>query len=122
MTAVESGFDRLATITESGVYRIQDKCKIYPFRIQYYCECRDSDFEEKMHNVLLVYKHLQMQFDKEGNIIFFASINYMISTEGKPVSTSFLTVTESRDRSRPYCPTQWRSRVVLGYKKLAALV
>ena len=32
-TAVDAGFDRLATITESGVYRILDKCKIKPFRI-----------------------------------------------------------------------------------------
>ena len=27
-TAVDAGFDRLATITESGVYRILDKCRI----------------------------------------------------------------------------------------------
>lgn len=63
-TAAEEGFDRLSTITESGVYRILDKCKIKPFRIQYYCERRDPDFGEKMHNVLLVYKQLEMQFDE----------------------------------------------------------
>lgn len=32
-TAAETGFDRLATISESGVYRILDKSKVKPFRI-----------------------------------------------------------------------------------------
>lgn len=31
-----------------------------PFKIQYYCEKRDSDFETKMHEVLLVYKQIEM--------------------------------------------------------------
>ena len=52
--AKEAGFDRLSTITESGVYKILNKANIKPFRIQYYCERRDPDFDDKMHNVLLV--------------------------------------------------------------------
>lgn len=38
---------------------------IKPFKIKYYCEKRDSDFESKMHEVLLVYK----QFDENGILI-----------------------------------------------------
>ena len=68
-TASKAGFDRLVTITESGVYRILKKSKIKPFRIQYYCERRDPDFDDKMHNVLLVYKQLSIQFDAEGNLL-----------------------------------------------------
>ena len=68
-TAAGEGFDRLSTITESGVYRILDKSKIKPFRIQYYCERRGPDFDKKMHNVLLVYKRLEIQFDEDNGTI-----------------------------------------------------
>ena len=40
-----------------------------PFKIKYYCEKRDPDFESKMHEVLLVYKQIEMQFDENGDLI-----------------------------------------------------
>ena len=85
-TAEEQGFDRLATITESGVYRILNKSKIKPFRIQYYCERRDPDFDEKMHNVLQVYKQLEMQFDEDGNLLPYHEdeMVHVISYDEKP--------------------------------------
>lgn len=85
-TAAAEGFDRLSTITESGVYRILDKSKIKPFRIQYYCERRDPDFDEKMHNVLLVYKQLEIQFDEDGNLLPFDEdeVVHVISYDEKP--------------------------------------
>ena len=46
-----------------------DAAEIKPFRIQYYCEKRDPDFEAKMHEVLLVYKQIEMQFDENGKLI-----------------------------------------------------
>lgn len=39
--------------------------------IKYYCENRDSDFDRKMHNVLLVHKQLSLQFDEKGQLIPF---------------------------------------------------
>ena len=42
---------------------------IKPFKIRYYCEKRDPDFESKMHEVLLVYKQIEMQFDENGTLI-----------------------------------------------------
>lgn len=85
-TAAKEGFERLATITESGIYRILDKSKIKPFRIQYYCERRDPDFDEKMHNVLLVYKQLEIQFDDEGNLLPFDEneVVHVLSYDEKP--------------------------------------
>ena len=85
-TAADEGFDRLSTITESGVYRILKKSKIKPFRIQYYCERRDPDFDEKMHNVLLVYKQLEMQFDEDGNLLPFDEDEavHVVSYDEKP--------------------------------------
>ena len=85
-TAAKEGFERLATITESGIYRILDKSKIKPFRIQYYCERRDPDFDEKMHNVLLVYKQLEIQFDDKGNLLPFDEneVVHVVSYDEKP--------------------------------------
>ena len=84
--AKEAGFDRLSTITESGVYKILDKANIKPFRIQYYCERRDPDFDDKMHNVLLVYKQLTFQFDENGNFIPFedGETTHVLSYDEKP--------------------------------------
>ena len=42
---------------------------IKPFKIKYYCEKWDPDFESKMHEVLLVYKQIEMQFDENGTLI-----------------------------------------------------
>ena len=85
-TAAEAGFERLATISESGVYRILDKSKIKPFRIQYYCERRDPDFDDKMHNVLLVYKQLSIQFDADGNLLPYGDdeVVHVVSYDEKP--------------------------------------
>ena len=85
-TAEKEGYERLATITESGVYRILDKSKIKPFRIQYYCERRDPGFDEKMHNVLLVYKQLEIQFDEAGNLLPFGEdeVVHVVSYDEKP--------------------------------------
>ena len=85
-TAAAEGFKRLATITESGVYRILEKSRIKPFRIQYYCERRDPDFDEKMHNVLLVYKQLEIQFDEDGNLLPFDEneVVHVVSYDEKP--------------------------------------
>lgn len=84
--AKEAGFDRLSTITESGVYRILQKADIKPFRIQCYCEKRDPDFDDKMHNVLLVYKQLSLQFDEDGRLLPFGdgAVTHILSYDEKP--------------------------------------
>lgn len=68
-TAETAGYMRLSTIHKSTVNTILDEADVKPHKITYYCENRDPDFDAKMHNVLLVYKQLQLQFDEEGMII-----------------------------------------------------
>ncbi len=86
LVAKDAGYERLSTITESGVYRILDKANIKPFRIQYYCERRDPDFDDKMHNVLVVYKQLSMQFGEDGNLLPFddGEVTHVLSYDEKP--------------------------------------
>lgn len=67
--AEEAGYSRLTTITKPMVQKILNQSEIKPFKIKYYCEKRDPDFESKMHEVLLVYKQIEMQFDENGDLI-----------------------------------------------------
>ena len=85
--AEAAGFVRLSTIHKSTVHTILDAAEIKPFRIKYYCENRDPQFDEKMHNVLLVYKQLSFQFDEDGNLIPWEEdeeIVHVLSYDEKP--------------------------------------
>jgi len=84
--AQEAGYGRLSTISESGVFDILNKSNIKPFRIRYYCERRDHEFDTKMHNVLLVYKQISLQFDKDGNLLPFEGdkVTHVLSYDEKP--------------------------------------
>ena len=63
--AEAAGYIRLSTITRSGIQQILNKAEMQPHKIRYYCERRDPDFEAKMHDVLCVYKQIEMQFDEQ---------------------------------------------------------
>ncbi len=67
--AAGAGYPRLATITKPMIQKILYRSEIKPFKIKYYCEKRDPDFGSKMHDVLVVYKQISMQFDESGDII-----------------------------------------------------
>ena len=86
-TAEESGYTRLSTIHKSTLHAILDEADIKPFRIRYYCERRDPDFDHKMHNVLLVYKQLSMSFDENGNFFYRdeeEAATHVLSYDEKP--------------------------------------
>ena len=84
--AEAAGYTRLSTIHKSTVYAILDAAEIKPFRIKYYCENRDPEFDDKMHNVLLVYKQLSMQFDEEGKLFPWddGEVIHVLSYDEKP--------------------------------------
>lgn len=67
--AEDAGFPRLKTVTKPWLQKYLKKMDIKPFKIRYYLEKKDPDFENKMHDVLLVYKQVEMQFDENGSII-----------------------------------------------------
>ncbi len=95
--AESAGFTRLSTIHKSTVHTILDEAEIKPFRIKYYCENRDPDFDDKMHNVLLVYKQLSMQFDGDGNFIPWPEdeeIVHILSYDEKPGIQAIATTSE----------------------------
>ena len=85
--AEEAGHTRLSTISRSKVRTILEEAEIKPNKITYYCENRDPDFDQKMHNVLLVYKQLSLQFDENGRLIPFPEDGqavHVLSYDEKP--------------------------------------
>ena len=76
--AEQEGHPRMKTVTETTLRKIMANAKIRPFKVSYYCEKRDPDFDTKMHDVLVIYKQLSLQFDEDGNFKPF---------EGTPVHT-----------------------------------
>jgi transposase len=84
-TSESAGYTRLSTISKSSIQRILDEADIKPFKIRYYCEKRDPDFEQKMHEVLVVYKQVELQFDEHGNLKpFLSQPLHTISYDEKP--------------------------------------
>lgn len=66
--AVEQGHPSLSRVGKSGVHNILARAEIKAHKTAYYVEKRDSKFEEKMAQVLVVYKEVQQareESDKE---------------------------------------------------------
>lgn len=95
--AESAGHIRLSTVSQSTVRLILEEAEIKPNKIRYYCERRDPDFDSKMHNVLLVYKQLSMQFDEDGNLIPFTEDGqtvHVLSYDEKPGIQAIANTTE----------------------------
>jgi len=83
--AEASGYTRLSTISRAHINNILDNAQIKPHKMRYYCEKRAPEFDTKMHNVLVVYKQIEMQFDEEGEILPFERIKInTLSYDEKP--------------------------------------
>lgn len=84
--AGEAGYPRLQTVTKPWLQKYLKSMNVKPFKIKYYLEKKDPDFENKMREVLLVYKQVEMQFDKNGNIIIpeDGHMAHTISYDEKP--------------------------------------
>jgi len=63
----ERGYPSLQKITKSTVFKILKKAEIKPHKITYYVEKRDPEFDEKMAQVLSVYKQVQILNAKVKN-------------------------------------------------------
>ena len=123
-TAEAAGYVRLSTIHKSTVYTILSEADIKPHKITYYCENRDPDFDSKMHNVLLVYKQLQMQFDESGNLIPFEGMPvHVLSYDEKPGLQAIATTSEDLrpDENHPTISRDYEYRRLGTVSLLAAI-
>jgi transposase len=75
----ESGHPCLSKLGKGRLHSILSKSNIKPHKISYYLERRDPDFDEKMAQVLCVYKKVEMQNASEDE-----QTNVTISYDEKP--------------------------------------
>ena len=87
----------MASVAETTLRKILANAKIRPFKISYYCEKRDPDFDSKMHDVLVIYKQLSLQFDEEGNLRPFEGMPvHTLSYDEKPGIQALDTTTDDK--------------------------
>ena len=116
--AEDTGHIRLSTISRSSIKNILDNAEIKPHKIRYYCEKRDAEFDEKMHEVLVVYKQVEMQFDEQGNLLPFADVRVnTLSYDEKPGIQALATTSPDR---MPTSENGYRQRDY-EYKRLGTL-
>lgn len=65
----EAGYPGLVKISVATIHGILESSEIKPNKISYYLERKDPDFEAKMHDVLVVYKQVEMCFDAKGSLV-----------------------------------------------------
>ena len=112
--AVEAGYPRLESVAKSMIQKILDRNDIKPFKIKYYCEKRDPEFESKMHNVLVVYKQVAMQFDEEGNVMIpeYEPMIHTVSCDEKPgiqaIATTGNDLRPTRENGRVYRDAEYK--------------
>jgi transposase len=58
----KAGYPGLKQVAISKIWSILNEAEIKPQKIRYYLEKRDPDFDQKMNDVLIVYKQLEIQF------------------------------------------------------------
>lgn len=108
--AEQEGHPRMASVTETTLRKILANAKIRPFKVSYYCEKRDPEFDSKMHDVLVIYKQISLQFDEDGNVIPFEETPvHTLSYDEKPGIQALNTTSADRppvpdtDRNSTVC-------------------
>lgn len=66
--AEAEGHPRMATVSETRLRKMMRDARVQPWRVTYYCERRDEDFDSRAHDVLVVYKQLSLCLDDAGEV------------------------------------------------------
>lgn len=82
--AVQCKRDQLVNLSRSKLWAILTGAEIRPHKIRYYLERRDSEFEEKMAQVLCVYKEVELSIAKKVHDKDFAIDRITVSYDEKP--------------------------------------
>ena len=112
--AEKEGHPRMANVGETTLRKILANAKIRPFKISYYCEKRDPDFDAKMHDVLVVYKQVSMQFNEDGTLKPFEDTAiHTLSYDEKPGIQAIGSASEVRP---PIAGTEKNSTIQRDYE------
>ena len=81
--APSDGHECLSSAAKATIWRILGANPIQPHKIKYYLERRDPEFEQKMQEVLVIYKEINLQNKQQcDNNIYPSVIN--VSIDEKP--------------------------------------
>jgi transposase len=67
--APPAGHECLRKAARATIYRILKSQPIQPHKVRYYQERRDKEFDQKMHEILVVYKEVNSQKEQDKKII-----------------------------------------------------
>lgn len=121
--AVEQGYPRMATVSESSIRKILHKAQLNPHKVTYYCEKRDSDFDKKMHDVLVIYKQVELRFDKDGKLRPFSVEEEAVHTLSYDEKPGIQAISVTSEDKMPIPNTEKLSTVMRDYeyKRLGTL-
>lgn len=121
--AVEQGYPRMATASESSIRKILQKARLNPHKVTYYCEKRDPDFARKMHDVLVIYKQVELRFDKDGKLIPFSAEEQAVHTLSYDEKPGIQAISVTAKDKPPIPDTEKTSTVMRDYeyKRLGTL-
>ena len=81
--APAAGHPCLSKAAKATIWRILSANEIRPHKIKYYLEPRDPDFEQKMHEVLMVYQDINLQNDNLSDGAGYPDV-ITVSVDEKP--------------------------------------
>ncbi len=121
--AEAEGYPRMATASVSSIRKILREAQLNPHKITYYCEKRDPDFDKKMHDVLVIYKQLELRFDENGVFVPFPegeTAVHTLSYDEKPGVQAIAVTSEDK----PPVPDTEKASAILRdyeYKRLGTI-
>lgn len=121
--AKDEGYPRLETVSVSKIRTILREAKLNPHKVTYYCEKRDPDFDKKMHDVLVIYKQLELHFNENGEFLPFREdedVVHTLSYDEKPGIQAI----SNTSCDRPPIPNGEKTSTILRdyeYKRLGTL-
>lgn len=114
--AEEEGYPRMATASIFSIRKILREAQLNPHKITYYCEKRDPDFDRKMHDILVIYKQVELRFDENGEFVPFADgeeVVHTLSFDEKPGIQAITTTSEDKP---PILGTEKVSTILRDYE------
>ena len=114
--AESEGYSRMATASTSTIRKILKEAQLNPHKITYYCEKRDPNFNQKMHDVLVIYKQLELRFDEAGLFIPFSADEIPVHTLSYDEKPGVQAIATTSDDKAPIPNTEKISTVMRDYE------
>ena len=106
----------MATVSESSIRKILREAQLNPHKVTYYCEKRDPNFDKKMHDVLVIYKQIEIRFDDEGNLLPFEEEEEVVHTLSYDEKPGIQAIATTSDDKLPVPDTGKTSTIMRDYE------